>query len=153
MGALRGDAEPATITTASLHSTCALSMARMALGQPFGMARQLEQAACHQILVPQTGRSSRTPMQAKALSFIRLNGKVGFPWKIVVHLATFPARISPCLIFRFQGTWCKDQHQRNAQTLDMLETGPKRSSFEHDRQLLLYRPYSYVILRPANRRA
>jgi len=153
MDALRGDAEPVTITTASLHSTCALSMARMAVGQLFAMARQLVQAACHPIQAPQTGRSSRTPMQAQALSFIHRNGRVGFPWKTVVHLATFPAHISPCLIYRFQGAWCRDQRQRNVQAFKTLETRPIQSSFEHDYQFFLYRPYSSVILRPVSRRA
>merc|ERR1712087_356639 len=98
MGALRGDAGPVTTTTASLHSTCALSMVRMAAGQLFGMARQLVLAVCHQILVLQIGRSSRMRMQAKALSFILRNGRAGFPWKTVVHLAIFRARIFRCRI-------------------------------------------------------
>jgi len=153
MDVLRGDAEQVTITTANLHFTCASSMARMAVGQPFGMAKQLVQAACHPIQVPQTGRSSRTPMQAKGLSFIPRNGRVGFLWKIVVRLAIFPALISPCPIYRFQGAWCKDQHQRNVQAFEMLETPPIWSSFEHDHQLFLCRPYSSIVLRPDNRRA
>jgi len=144
MDALHGDAEQATIITANPHSACASSMVRMAVGQPFGMAKQSAQAACHHIRVPQTGRSSRTPMQAKELSSIHRNGRVGFPWKIVVRLATFPARISPCPICRFQAAWCRDQHQRDVQALGMLETPRVRSSSEHDYQLFLHRPHASV---------
>merc|ERR1712190_109892 len=145
MDALRGDAGQVIITTASLHSTCALSMVRMAVGQLFGMARQLVQVACHQILVLQIGRSSRMRMRAKALSFIHRNGRAGFPWKTVVHLAIFPARISQCRIRGFQVALCRDQRQRSVQALKMLETPPTRSSFEHDDQLFLYRPYSFAV--------